>query len=379
MKRSGAVASASRCGQTVLFLVDVFLPRSQRPSSRRGFAQPLLRGVPLNGPHLQWSRSLNILVTGCAGFIGSNVCQQLLDAGDTVFGIDSLNGAYDPRLKQRRVECLEPAAGFTWQQADVTDRARLTELFAEHEFDCVVNLAARAGVRESAADPWGYFETNVTGTLNLLELCRVSSTRRFILASSSSVYGDAPVPFVEDAKADRPLSPYAASKKAAEVLCHSYFHNYGIGTTALRFFTVFGPAGRPDMSMFRFVRWIREGDEVQVFGDGRQRRDFTFIDDVARGVVEATRRDLGYEIINLGSDRPVELMSVIAAIEKRAGKKAQIVHTAPNPADSKTTHADVSKAKRLLGWEAQVKVEDGVDRTVDWYLENRSWARELSI
>lgn len=322
---------------------------------------------------------MNVLVTGCAGFIGSAVCRLLTEQGDTVFGIDTLNDAYDPRIKQSRMDGLRDVSGFTWHQMDVTDRSGLTSLFGSQKFDSVVNMAARAGVRQSTADPWSYFETNVTGTLNLLELCRTSSVNRFVLASSSSVYGDAPVPFSENAKSDRPLSPYAASKKAAEVLCHSYFHNYSINATCLRFFTVFGPAGRPDMSMFRFIRWICEGDEVQVYGDGRQQRDFTYVDDVAQGVVEAARRDLGYEIINLGSDRPVELLSVIRRIEERSGRSARIVHTAPNPLDSVTTHADVTKARELLNWRASISVEEGIDRAVDWYLDNSSWARDLAL
>ncbi len=322
---------------------------------------------------------MNILVTGCAGFIGSYVCRQLVDEGDTVFGIDNVNDAYDPKLKRWRLEQLEGLEGFEWKQLDVTDQAGLAELFGANDFDCVVNLAARAGVRQSIQDPWAYFDTNVTGTINLLELCKEKSINRFVLASSSSVYGNAPMPFAENEVADRPLSPYAASKKAAEVLAHSYFHNNGIGATSLRFFTVFGPAGRPDMSIFRFVRWICEGDEVQVYGDGLQQRDFTYVEDIARGVVESTRRDLGYEIINLGSDRPVELLSVISRIEERSGKTARVLHGDADPADSKATHANISKASELLGWTAQVPVEEGIDRTVDWYLENRSWAREIAL
>lgn len=320
---------------------------------------------------------MKVLVTGCAGFVGSAVARMLIEQGDTAYGIDNLNDAYDVRMKEKRIELLRGLRGFDWQKMDITDRAAVDALFGDHEFDAVINLAARAGVRQSAADPWAYYDTNVIGTINLLEQCRLSGVNRFVLASSSSVYGNLPVPFSEDVKADRPLSPYAASKKAAEDLCHSYHHIDGIKTTALRFFTVYGPAGRPDMVMFRLVRWIAEGDEVVIFGDGLQRRDFTYIDDVAAGVIAALKNMDGFQVINLGSDRPVKLCDVISEIELQIGKTARVSFKDADPLDVRATWADISRARKLLNWEPVTSIEKGIERTVAWYMQNRSWARDV--
>jgi len=249
---------------------------------------------------------MTILVTGAAGFIGSKVSEFLLADGHTVVGLDNLNDAYDVRLKEWRLGQLKGKHGFEFHRLDITDRTALRKLFTNREsdqpnkrdkldqpnrpFEAVINLAARAGVRQSVENPWIYFEANVTGTLNLLELCREFGIKKFVLASTSSLYGANDTrPFREDANTDGPLSPYAASKKSAEALCYSYHYLYGIDVTALRYFTVYGPAGRPDMSLFRFVQWISEGRPVIVFGDGRQSRDFTYVDDIARGTVAALK------------------------------------------------------------------------------------------
>ncbi|MCH8275844.1 MAG: NAD-dependent epimerase/dehydratase family protein, partial [Armatimonadetes bacterium] len=282
--------------------------------------------------------------------IGAKVTEELLANGHKVTGVDNLNDAYDPKLKRWRLSQLDGKPGFTFYPLDICDREALGSLFSTN-FDAVINLAARAGVRQSVVNPWAYFDTNVTGTLNLLELCREFGVNKFVLASTSSLYGAAnPQPVREDANTDAPLSPYAASKKAAETLSYTYHHLYGIDVSILRFFTVYGPAGRPDMSPFRFVQWITEGRPVTVYGDGTQTRDFTYVDDIARGTVAALK-PLGYEVINLGSDRPIVLMDLIHLVEELAGKKADIQHQARHPTDVLATWADIGQAKRLLDWQ----------------------------
>jgi UDP-glucuronate 4-epimerase len=323
------------------------------------------------------------LVTGCAGFIGSKVAELLLEDGHTVVGADSLNEAYDPRLKQWRLGQLQSRQGFRFHHIDVTDRAALAPLFAtsagQPPFAAVINLAARVGVRPSVADPWSYYHANCTGTLSLLEMCRQNGVRKFVLASTSSLYGkhNRP-PFREDADTNRPLSPYAASKKAAETLAFSYHHLHGLDVSIPRYFTVYGPAGRPDMSVFRFIRRIAEDEPIILFGDGTQSRDFTFIDDIARGTVAALR-PLGYEAINLGGDRPVRLSELVEQIGQLIGKKPRIETRAAHPADVPTTWADVSKAARLLDWRPTVGIEEGLRRSVDWYFANRDLARSLEL
>jgi UDP-glucuronate 4-epimerase len=322
------------------------------------------------------------LVTGVAGLIASRVAGLLLEQGHHVVGIDNLNDAYDVRLKEWRLAQLEPgpqASRFSFQRIDICDRPALQRLFHQHcagnePFAAVVNLAARAGVRYSVRNPWAYVDTNVTGTLNLLALCCEYGIRKFVLASTSSLYGtDNPMPYREDAATDHPLSPYAASKKGAEALCFSYHHLYGIDVTIPRYFTVYGPAGRPDMSVFRFIQWIDAGRPVIVFGDGTQSRDFTYVDDIARGTIAALGPQ-GYEIINLGSDGPVVLLDAIHTIEQALGRSAQIEFRPRHAADVPATWADITKARRLLAWEPQVSFVEGIARTVAWYRANHAWA-----
>jgi len=242
----------------------------------------------------------------------------------------------------------------------------------------IINLAARAGVRQSIENPWVYYETNVVGTLNLLELCREFGVQKLVLASTSSLYGHGnPMPFREDASTDGPLSPYAASKKAAEALCYTYHYLYGLDVTILRYFTVYGPAGRPDMSLFRFIQWISEGRPVLVYGDGRQSRDFTYIDDIARGTIAALK-PMRFEVINLGSDRPTVLMDAIRLIEELVEKKADIAYAPRHPADVQATWADISKAEQLLGWRPQSTFRAGAEATVRWYQANREWAMRVT-
>jgi UDP-glucuronate 4-epimerase len=323
---------------------------------------------------------MNYLITGAAGFIGSNVVEQLIARGDTVTGIDNLNDAYDVRLKHWRLDRLRPLDGFTFEQCDICDRDALARVFddADDLFDGVINLAARAGVRPSVDNPWLYNDANNTGTLNLLDLCVRDDVPKFVLSSTSSLYGgDNPRPYREDANTDRPLSPYAASKKAAEVMCYTYHYLYGIDVTVLRYFTVYGPAGRPDMSLFRFVQWIREGRTVHVFGDGRQERDFTFVEDVARGSIAALA-PVGYDVVNLGSDEPVVLMDAIRLIEELTGQTARIEYSEAHKADVRATWADISKAERLFGWRPQTNFRAGVQRLVEWYEQNRAWAADIA-
>ena len=319
---------------------------------------------------------MHVLLTGVAGFIASGVAKRLVAEGHTVTGVDNMNDAYDVRLKEFRLREVRPLIEFI--EADICDRDAMARLFSSHRFDAVINLAARAGVRQSVENPWVYFDTNATGTLNLLDLCRRFSVSKFLLASTSSLYGDAKTqPFTEAMATDTPLSPYAASKKAAEMICHTYHHLHGIDVSIVRYFTVYGPAGRPDMSLFRFTQWVSEGRPVILYGDGSQSRDFTYVDDIARGTVLAATKRVGYEIINLGSDAPWVLIDTLRLIEALAGKKAQIEHRPMHAADVKATWADVTKAKTLLGWKAEVDAKTGITRLVDWYRANRAWAKDV--
>jgi UDP-glucuronate 4-epimerase len=277
---------------------------------------------------------------------------------------------------------LTALPGFEFTRVDVSDRPALAEafdrLFSADGISAIINLAARAGVRYSVENPWAYYESNVTGTLNLLEMSRRHGISKFVLASSSSLYGNEnPLPYRENQSTDEPLSPYAASKKAAETLCYTYHHLHGIDVTVFRYFTVYGPAGRPDMVPFRLAQWISEGSPVIVYGDGTQSRDFTYVDDIARGTI-AGLKPLGYEILNLGSDRPVTLNSLIRIFEESAGKKAALTYHPRHPADVSATWADIGKARRLLGWEPQTDLSTGVGNLMAWYRQNRSWAKDVA-
>ncbi len=320
----------------------------------------------------------NFVVTGAAGFIGSEVATLLLDEGHTVVGVDILNDAYDVRLKEWRLARMKERSGFTFKNVDVCDRQALrSEVFNGASVDALFNLAARAGVRYSVDDPYGYVDTNLIGTMTLLEICRDQDIRKFVLASTSSLYGaETEMPYREDQSTDRPLSPYAASKKAAEVMCHTYHYLYNIDVTIFRYFTVYGPAGRPDMAPFRFVQWISEGRPVTVYGDGTQSRDFTYVEDIARGTI-AGLKPIGFEVINLGSDSPIVLLDAIRMVEDAVGRKAKLEFVPRHKADVSTTWADISKAERLLGWRPSVDMQSGIQFTVDWYRENHAWASKI--
>jgi nucleoside-diphosphate-sugar epimerase len=318
----------------------------------------------------------NYLVTGAAGFIGARTTELLIMDGHTVLGIDNMNNAYDPRIKEYRLRKLQEMPGFTFQKLDISERPIIDQLKGD-KFDGVINLAARAGVRYSVADPWVFVESNLLGTLNMLELCRQTGTTKFIVASTSSIYGeDPPYPTPESASSSRPLQPYAATKKGAEAMAHAYHHLHNIDVTILRFFTVYGPAGRPDLSIFRFVQWISEGRPVRVNGDGEQSRGFTYIDDIARGIITALK-PLGFEIINLGGHEVITINNLIKLIEEVVGRKAIIEYGPADPADMRSNWADVSKAGELLGWEPQFNMRAGIEKLVEWYNTEREWASQV--
>jgi len=322
---------------------------------------------------------MKILLTGCAGFIGARTAVLLLERGDEVVGVDNLNDYYDVRLKQHRLEGLTTHPGFSFQRLDIEDRDALATVFSAGNFDAVVNLAARAGVRASMENPRVYLTTNTQGSLNLLELMAAHGVPRFVMASTSSLYAGAAIPFVETADVTNPISPYAATKLAAEALARTWHHLHGINTAILRYFTVYGPAGRPDMSPFRFIEWIRRGQPVRLYGDGTQTRDFTYIDDIARGTVAALGVK-GCETINLGGgNRPLSINEMIASIEEASGRKALIEHLPPNPVDMPDTSADIAKAERVLGWRPSVSPQDGFRRTTAWHMESAGWLGELAL
>jgi len=319
-----------------------------------------------------------ILVTGTAGFIGSKISETLLKDGYNIIGIDNLNDYYDTRLKLWRLDILKKSDKFKFYQVDIEDFNALKLIFRTHCPEAVINLAARAGVRYSLENPFIYLSTNAGGTLNLLELCREYNIPKFILASTSSLYAGQKMPFKEELPVNTPISPYAASKKSAEAIAYSYHYLYGIDVTILRYFTVYGPGGRPDMSIFRFIKWIKEEIPLEIFGDGSQERDFTYVDDIARGTVKALN-PLGYEIINLGNNNPDKLSTAIQLIEKYVGKEARFKYREFHKADMKATCADIEKARKLLEWQPKISLEEGIKRTVEWTKDNWEWVQKILL
>ena len=318
----------------------------------------------------------NYLVTGAAGFIGARTSEFLIKDGHTVAGVDNLNETYDPRVKEYRLKKLQALPGFTFHKLDISQKSVIDHL-RDHRFEGVINLAARAGVRASVKDPWAYVETNMIGSLNMLELCRATGTKKFIVASTSSIYGeDPPYPTPESASSSEPLQPYAASKKGAEAMAHAYHHLYDIDVSVVRFFTVYGPAGRPDLSIFRFVQWISEGLPVRVNGDGEQSRGFTYIDDIARGTILALK-PVGHEVLNLGGHEVITINNLIRLIEDVVGRKAIVEYGPADPADMRSNWADVTRAGELLGWEPQFNMRDGIEKLVEWYNAEREWASQI--
>ena len=320
-----------------------------------------------------------ILLTGVAGFIGAKTCEYLLESGVEVVGIDNMNSYYDVGLKEHRLGSLTKDDKFRFQKIDIEDLGALQKLFSAEQFEAVINLAARAGVRYSMENPFVYMTTNGQGTLNLLTMMKEHKVKKMVLASTSSLYAGQPMPFREDLPVNTPISPYAASKKAAEVMAYTYHYLYGLDISIVRYFTVYGPAGRPDMSIFRFIKWIDEGVPLEIFGDGSQSRDFTFVDDIAKGTIKAVQ-PVGYEIINLGGGKnPISINEIISKIEKYLGKKAKIDLKPFHKTDLKETWADITKAQKILGWAPSVGIEEGLKKSMDWYLENKSWVKEMRI
>mgnify|MGYP001399718252 CR=1 FL=1 len=343
-----------------------------------------------------------ILVTGAAGFIGYKTIELLIASGEKVIGIDNLNDYYDVRLKHYRINSLlgqlDPTQSvsllkdkngfqkaefsldsFTFFQIDIENKDQVNELFKKFKFASIINLAARAGVRYSMENPHVYMTTNANGTLNLLEAMRHNKVKKMVLASTSSLYAGQEMPFVETLSVNTPISPYAASKKAAEVMAYAYHNLYDLDISVVRYFTVFGPCGRPDMCMFRFAEWINKEMPIELFGDGEQSRDFTFVEDIARGTI-AAQKELGYEIINLGGGKnPVSINQVIKQIEFFLGKDCKLNHKPFHKADMITTWADISKAERLLKWKPKVSLSDGIKKTVEWHKANRSWLSNIQL
>lgn len=311
---------------------------------------------------------MKILVTGGAGFIGSHLCDRLLKEGKEVICIDNLNSYYSPKIKLSNIKNNLENPNFSFFVVDITDMRQLEEIFKNNQISIVVHLAARAGVRPSIEKPLLYKDTNVSGTVNLLALSKKYKIKNFIFGSSSSVYGNTKkIPFSETDNVDYPISPYAASKKACELYCYTYSHLCDINVTCLRFFTVYGPRGRPDMAPYLFTKWINEGSAVKKFGNGESKRDYTYISDIIEGIMKALEKNFKFEIINLGNSKAIELSYFISLIEKLVGKKAKIKEFKRPLGDVNVTYADISKAKRLLNWEPKVSIEEGMKEFVRWY------------
>jgi UDP-glucuronate 4-epimerase len=316
----------------------------------------------------------NILITGGAGFIGAHLVGRLLrEEGRDITVVDNFDDFYSPGIKHRNLEPFSGRDNFRLYKTDIRRIEDLGEIFAGKEFDAIVHLAAKAGVRPSLEQPRAYAETNVNGTLNLLELAREFNVKQFVFGSSSSVYGERrEVPFREADKTQEPISPYAATKMAGELLCHTYTHLYGIRTVCLRFFTVYGPAQRPDLAIHKFARLISEEKPIPVFGDGTSRRDYTYVDDIIEGVRAAIDYDASmHEVFNLGESQTVELHELISLLEKNLGKQAIIDRRSMQPGDVPQTYADISKARELLNYDPQTKIEEGIAKFTDWFRQER--------
>ena len=313
---------------------------------------------------------MTILVTGGAGFIGSHLVERLLTEGHRVICLDNFDPFYDPALKHRNLSQALRDSRFRLVAGDLRDEGLIGKLFQEEKIEFVAHLAARAGVRPSVQDPALYADVNICGTIRLLEACRKNGVRRFVFASSSSVYGNnSRVPFSEEDPVNSPISPYAATKKAGELLGHTYHHLYGLDVACLRYFTVYGPRQRPEMAIHHFTRSIHEGRKISIFGDGNSLRDYTYIDDAIEGTLGALSREHGYEIYNIGESQTIRLSQLIQALEEQIGKKAVVEHLPEQPGDVKHTYADIRKAREHLGYSPKTDIREGLARFVRWYLQ----------
>jgi len=314
---------------------------------------------------------MRFLITGGAGFIGSHIVDELLSSGENVVVIDNFNPYYDPEIKWKNISNTQENPNFKLLEGDILDKDLLNEIFSSFDIDILVHMAARAGVRGSIKNPELYTKVNVLGTLNLLEMCKKYKIKKMVFGSSSSIYGNSEVPFSENNKVDEPISPYAATKKSAELLCYNYYHLYKIPITCLRFFTVYGPRQRPEMAIHKFTRLMNNNELIPIYGDGCSSRDYTYITDILDGIKSAIKKDLGFEIINLGSSDPIKLMDLVNLIQKKMDKKAKLSFLPPQSGDVERTYADVSKAEKLLGYSPKVSIEEGIEKFVKWYLNQK--------
>lgn len=311
---------------------------------------------------------MKILITGVAGFIGSNLAETLIYEGHTIEGIDNFDPFYDEKIKNRNISSFENAPGFKLHRINLLEKQKISQIIFEGNFDLVIHLAAKAGVRPSIADPEAYFKTNLEGTLNLLEAMKAANLKKLVFASSSSVYGNnEKVPFSENDNVDFPISPYAASKKAGELLCHTYHHLFNFDIFCLRFFTVYGQRQRPDLAIHKFTKALLNNEEIPFYGDGSSRRDYTHISDIVQGIKLSVQKLKGFEIINLGESQTTSLSELLAYLEKFTGKKARLKQLPFQPGDVQQTFADISKAKKLLGYNPSVSMEQGLQNFVQWY------------
>ncbi len=311
---------------------------------------------------------MNILVTGGAGFIGSHLSENLIGSGHKIICIDNFNDYYDPAIKENNIAGIINNKDFTLYRRDICSLEQVKKIFKGHEIDLVIHLAAMAGVRPSIAQPLLYEKVNISGTMNLLECCREFKVLKFIFASSSSVYGgNKKVPFSEDDNVDHPISPYAATKKAGELICHTYHSLFGLSIFCFRFFTVYGPRQRPEMAIHKFTRHILNDRPIEIYGDGSSSRDYTYIDDIISGISGSIDSLSGYEVINLGNSRTVGLNSLIGIIEKATGKKAILKYGTDQPGDMFMTNADIRKAKKIIAYDPETGIDKGINNFVKWY------------
>ena len=315
---------------------------------------------------------MNILVTGGAGFIGSHLCERLISLGSKVICIDNFDNFYDPLVKENNISEIAASKYFKLYRSDITDLRQIEKIFSETSIDMVIHLAARAGVRPSIQNPLLYERVNILGTMNLLECCKKYNIPKFIFASSSSVYGgNKKLPFSEEDNVDHPISPYAATKKACELICYTYYDLYNIAIYCFRFFTVYGPRQRPEMAIHKFTRFILSGEEIEIYGDGSSSRDYTFIDDVISGIVNSLDRLKGFEVINLGNSKTVKLIDLVKMIEDLTEKKARLRFMGSQPGDVFATYADIGKAEKMLKYFPETNIKEGLKKFIKWYKEKK--------